>query len=208
MEKLLRLATMVLCDRKPGHPTPWYLVGETADNQDSVFSRGCFPSWSEPPLAITGGVTTGYPGADAWVDTMVKNYEVKRERIHVIPMNEQLNTFTEMQALVRYAEKVGWNELTIVAAPFHQLRAFLSLLGAMKRLGRVNPCTLWVYNTPGVALRRQEKALHSQGTLTATREDLIGTELERIKRYTAQGDLVTVDEALLYFRLRDQLTRE
>ena len=37
----------------------------------------------------------------------------------------------------------------------------------------------------------------------ASREDLIGTEWERIERYTAQGDLATIDEALDYLRERD-----
>ncbi len=198
-EKLLRLQTMVLCDQSPDFSKvePMYLVGETSDNEDSVFDRperdGFYPVW------ITAGETTGYPGAQSWLDAIVNRYHIARHRVHLIPMDEPLNTKTEMEALVRYTQRERQHMLRLVAAPFHQLRSFLTILGAMKRLSAM---TLKVYNLPGVALPWQAEALHSQGVLRATREDLIGTELERIARYTAQGDLAPVDEALAYLRQR------
>ncbi|MDD5110183.1 MAG: hypothetical protein PHI63_03130 [Patescibacteria group bacterium] len=206
---LLRLLTLVLCDRLPRHPLPRYLVGETDDNRPAVLMRVCdakLPEWqiNPPPIAITGGQTTGYSGTDSWIEAMVVG-GIKRNRICVVPMAEPLNTFTEMLALVRYAEQTaGWNALAIVAAPFHQLRAFLSVVGAMKRLGRLNPPTLWVYNVPGVALPWGEVALHSQGEVRDRRVGLIDAELERIRTYTAKGDLPPAEEALSYLWLRDR----
>lgn len=188
----------------PEGPLFNYLVGETADNQESVFRRaahlnglcqGCL-------FAVTGGQVTGYSGAEEWVSELTNWHKIGRGQITVIPLQGPLNTYTEMKALAEYAKECEWKQVVITAAPFHQLRSFLTLLGAMRRLN------MWieqlrVYNLPGAPLPWQENALHSQGVLRGTREELISTELQRIRVYTDQGDLVTADEALNYLRQRD-----
>ncbi len=44
---------------------------------------------------------------------------------------------------------------------------------------------------------------HSQGKLRGTRAELISEEQTRIKKYTAQGDLLPREAILDYFRRRD-----
>ncbi len=203
-EKLIRLQTMILCDTIPNQTINAYLTAETKDNQESVFKKAaqylrihlnCF-------LTITNGQTNGYPGAKVWLNKLTKKYKIESKRITIIPLNKQLNTYTEMEALVKYIKENGWKKILLISTPFHQLRSFLTLLGAMHRLG-MRAKELSIYNLPGVTLPWHQHALHSQGIVYGTREELIKAELKRIKIYTAKGDIATVDQALKYLRHRD-----
>jgi hypothetical protein len=46
--------------------------------------------------------------------------------------------------------------------------------------------------------------VHSQGQARGARSELIGGELERIRKYHAQGDLASVEEVLEYLDERDR----
>jgi len=210
VEKWVRLLTMVLCDPDdspfPRDLMPKYLFGETSDNEDSSFRQVAkevrFRAGKKPHILISGGSDiAGYPGAPKWMDCMERSYRIPREIIEVIPLNGPPNTKTEADALVQYVAEKAWGEFAIVAPPFHQLRCFLTVLGSMKTMGRMD---LRVYNWVGVSLPWQEPARHSQGSLKDVRENLIGHEFKRILTYTSKGDLVTVDEALEYLRQRDK----
>lgn len=199
--ELLKLATLVLCDTPPLEPELFYVVGETKDNEASVFSVAA-RQMGTCPITITGGdATAGYPGPADWSYRLVHQYGVADSRLKVIPLQGPPNTFAEALALVQYAVACRLRIITICAAPFHQLRAFLSVLGAMRKLAIDY---LRVYNHVGNALPWSEEALHSQGKLRATRVELILEEYQRIVRYTAKGDLVTIGEALAYLRQRGQ----
>jgi hypothetical protein len=45
--------------------------------------------------------------------------------------------------------------------------------------------------------------VHSQGQTRGVRSELIGGELERIRKYHAQGDLASVEDVLDYLNKRD-----
>ena len=62
---------------------------------------------------------------------------------------------------------------------------------------------LLLYSSPGPALPWQEKVVHSQGTLTGTRSEIIHSELERIERYQKKGDLAQTEAILAYLDRRD-----
>lgn len=202
-ERWLRLLTMVLSDDGgPRPPLPMYLFGETSDNEASSFLRASNELIVERGVWISGGSDiAGYPGAPQWIEQL-QLVGVPRSIIEVIPLNGPPNTKTEADALVQYAVEQECKTFAIIAPPFHQLRCFLTVLGSMKTMGRMD---LQVYNWVGASLDWQEPARHSQGSLKDVRENLIGHEFERIIRYTEKGDLATVDEALAYLRQRDKL---
>ena len=60
-----------------------------------------------------------------------------------------------------------------------------------------------LFSYAGEALRWDESVAHSQGTLTATRKDLIHAEQERIERYSRKGDLRSRERVLDYLNQRD-----
>ncbi|MDO8482535.1 MAG: hypothetical protein Q7S86_01800 [bacterium] len=204
-EKSLQLEVLVLTDSRPRAGNTMYLLSETSDNERSGFMAACrhVESGLVARVAIIDDVSrtnTGYPGAAEWVSALA------RADIHgvlEIPCEAHLQTLSEAFAVVTFAERVGWRELIICAPPFHQKRAFMSMVTAVKHL---YPKGLRVYNIPGVTLPWGEECRHSQGTFTATRKQLIVEEARRIEQYQKQGTpavLVSVDEVLEYVDWRD-----
>jgi hypothetical protein len=63
---------------------------------------------------------------------------------------------------------------------------------------------LKLYSHPAFTMPWQEEAVHSQGTLKATRSELIHMELERINKYQKKGDLASFDEILTYLNNRQE----
>lgn len=207
--KLVEITTIIQNDNVKASAPAVYLVGQTSDNQSSVFNRGK-KLWEKGLVAsilINDGETKhGYPGFELWRQELVR-MGVNDEAI--IPLraeiiNKGVNTFTEAQALVRYAKSRGWKYIYIVAAPFHQLRAFISVVSVLLR----EYPSLRIYNAVGTHLDWFEEARHSQGTLKGRRIKLIKTELKRIYKYHLKGDLVSPEEVLAYLEWRDTKTKK
>ncbi|MBI2476203.1 MAG: hypothetical protein HYV67_03095 [Candidatus Taylorbacteria bacterium] len=198
-EKLLQLATMVLTDTIHRAPAA-YLFGQTADNKHSVLERGAELLRDNVVSRLLlhdaqGEKNKGYEGIGVWKKHLSEG-GVRASQITGIPCLELGHTFSEAKALAKYAHDQGWGKLIIVAAPFHQLRAFISMVTAIRLLQNT---TLRVYNQVGSTLPWDQKVLHSQGILMATRQDLIVEELRRIKRYQRQSKLMRLGADGLMF---------
>ena len=111
-----------------------------------------------------------------------------------------LHTRIESDAVVQFAKARGYERLLVVSVPFHQERAFISMVTAALRLYP----SLKLYSRPGEPQRWDEVVTHSQGTLRGTRIELIAEEQKRIRAYTAKGDLAPRSAVLDYLRTRDQ----
>ena len=218
--RLLQLATMVLTDHNQLHPVcseeyPVYLFSETSDNQDSVLVVGAsmaggYRSHTVIIIDDTEKGNSGYPGASAWKEILKARHRRRGladpDNIRVVPLTPGalLNTLTESIAIASVAKEEKWSELIIVAPPFHQLRAFVSMVTALLYVGYP---TLKVYNRVGSQLPWQKEARHSQGTLTAKRTELILTELERIMKYQQGGTpcpLLPTERVMEYLEWRDR----
>lgn len=202
--QLLEITTIILNDNVGINAPAVYLFGQTSDNQSSVLRRGkeLWEKGLAGSILINDGEDKhGYPGFELW------RQELLRMRVDdkvVIPLRariieESVNTLTEAQVLVRYARSLGWKRIYITAAPFHQLRAFITIVSVALR----EYPELAIYNAVGTHLDWFEEAHHSQGTLRNIRTELIKTELERIERYHKKGDLVSPEEILAYLEWRD-----
>lgn len=209
-KKLFQLATMVMADDVPHDygASPAYLFSETSDNEKSVFTAGEYMVRSgivsELLLAHdTTGNNNGYPGGPKWKEQLV-NGGVPDSKIRLIPFTgELLHTLSESIDLIRLAKKEKWKSLIVVAPPFHQLRAFISVVTALVDVGYPE---LKVYNVVGSPLSWYEQARHSQGTLTAKRTELIHTELARIGQYQKNGTpvpLLSTKRVLEYLSWRN-----
>lgn len=194
-------------------PIPWdsvdgvYLFGETQDNESSVLDRAA-RIWMKTRcqiLVCDGETDHGYPGYKLWREGLIMRSVPSQWIFPIHTLYEiGVNTLTEAQSLVREAGKNQWKTLVISAAPFHQLRAFITTVSVLLKESPL----LRVYNQVGLPLSWNETARHSQGILTRKRSELIHSEFERIERYHQKGDLISPEEVLAYLEERDAKERE
>jgi len=200
IELLLRIFADV---RPAGIADAAYLFAETESNQESVFvaARDLLERNRVRRLLIAGCTPkSGYLGAAACRAAMVES-GIPTEVIYDVPMEpaEILHTQIESDATVRFAKAQGYERLFVVAAPFHQERAFMSMVTAVLR----DYPSLKVYSHPGGPQPWDEVVTHSQGTLRGTRAELITEELRRIETYTTRGHLLPRAAVIDYLRIRD-----
>ena len=205
MSDHVELLLKIFSDPWPAEPVEAaYLFSETLPNQESVFAaaRELLDRGRVRRLLISDcRAKSGYIGVAAWRDAM-SAYGISLPCVDEVPMEptEILHTLIEAQAVVRLAQARRYRHLIVVAAPFHQERAFVTTVSVTLR----EYPRLRVYSHPGAAQRWDEVVTHSQGTLRATRAELIAREQERIAAYTAQGDLAERANILQYLRRRDE----
>ena len=101
---------------------------------------------------------------------------------------------------MNYAVKQKLRSLYVVSSPFHQLRAFMTLVTVALR----DYPDLQIFSYTGNSLPWLDKTVHSQGTLSGTRKDIIKAEFERIEKYKQMGDLSSETEILDYLNKRDR----
>jgi hypothetical protein len=196
------LRTRVLCDVEPPHRVDAvYLFGETVDNELSVIDAGgsLWHSGHVHAVAICGmEAKSGYPGFTSWQSQLQERGVGTILGVNV-PQQPAVHTLDEAKALIRHAKEEGWKTLYITAEPFHQVRAFVSVVTALAG----DYARLRIYNHVGRVLNWNEDVVHSQGVLRGKRSRLIRTEASNTDRYQRKGDLVSYEEALAYLNRRD-----
>lgn len=180
-----------------------YLFAETEPNQGSVFAAGreLLEQGRVQKLLISDGTPkSGYIGLVAYRRAMIE-FGIPAEAIEEVPMEptEILHTRIESQKVVRFAQARGYERLFVVSAPFHQERAFLTMV----TVALEEYPSLKLYSHPGAPQPWDEVVTHSQGRLTGTRAELIGEEQKRIDRYATSGELAPRATILKYLRARD-----
>lgn len=201
------LIIRALCDTIPEKPVDGlFLFGQTEDNQQAAFdtARTFLKSGrTDKVLCLGTKAMSGYPGFEIWQKEM-KKLGIEEEQIIAVPPvpadTELLHTLIEAISAVRYAKEQGFKSLVVTAAPFQQPRAFMTAITAALR----DYPELYLYSLPSKAMPWQEEVTHSQGKLEDTRAGLIGGEMERIRCYHEQNDLISVKEALDYLNRRDR----
>lgn len=201
VELLLR----VLADVHPaGIVDGAYLFAQTQPNQESVFlaARGLLDRRQVGKLLISDCTPkSGYIGSAAYRAAMVEA-GIPAACIEEVPMEptEILHTGIEADRTMQFAKAKGYRRLLVLSVPFHQERAFMSVVTAVLR----HYPSLKVYSHPGEPQPWGEVVTHSQGILRGTRAELIAEELRRIETYTAKGYLAPRAAVLQYLRTRDQ----
>lgn len=180
-----------------------FLFGQTSDNQESVLSQA--EQALERKLTskvgfLHAGALSGYPGFDVWHQLLLER-NVKPEQIEGVPFGntDLIHTRIEAEAMILHARKQGYESIYILAAPFHQLRAFMT---AVTVALEYYPSAR-LYSLPGMPLPWQQTVAHSQGKVLGTRSELVVGEWERIETYTEKGDLATVSQVINYLNQRD-----
>jgi hypothetical protein len=128
------------------------------------------------------------------------DYGIPEAAIAAVPMEptEILHTLIESRAVVRFARAKAYEDVMVISAPFHQERAFMTMVTA----ALCDYPRLKLYSHPGRTQPWDEVVTHSQGILEGTRAELIAAEQERIEKYIGQGDLASRETVLDYLRAR------
>ncbi|MBI4438387.1 hypothetical protein HY640_00475 [Candidatus Woesearchaeota archaeon] len=169
----------------PRHVDAVHLVANTRDNEASLFERAqelYVRGFSERFLIVGGVEANGFPGYDNW-SAVLSSY-ISSDVIYPVPIDrrDKVNTHSESVALMRYAREQGFSSVCMVAAPFHLLRAFYTAVSVMLDAEKGYPGLVF-YACAGTHLDWGAEALHSQGTVRATRSALLGREIANIKAY-------------------------
>ena len=198
------LLTRILCDTLPPVTADGaYLFGQTEDNQESVFLSAqelVSHALVRRILISDAQPKSGYPGGQAW-RTALMGLGISSLMIEEVPVEPTptLNTLIEAESLMRHAKNKNYSSIIVIAAPFHQERAFMTAVSVAVSENS-DAC---LYSFPGRALAWDEEVVHSQGTVLATRAGLILGEQERINKYQKKGDLASYSQVLSYLRKRD-----
>lgn len=111
---------------------------------------------------------------------------VSRDSIELGPFDHSgmIHTLNESRTVVQHAKAKGWRSLAVLAPSFHLPRAAMTLASEVLR----QYPDLRLHPFVGDSLPWQEEAQHSQG-MVGYRSDFIRSELDRIVRYTKNGDI-------------------
>jgi hypothetical protein len=201
--RVIEAVVRILCDTPPpGIADTACLFAQSPDNERSVLERAAEmfrEGLVQRLMVMDAPVNAGYAGMRAWGRWMEEN-GVNAERIVAVPLHDSMhNTLTEAEAFVRAARENGFTSLVVTAAPFHQVRAFMTMVHA----GQAACPQIRFYSVPGSGQTWTQRVVHSQGCLVTTRRQLIHAELERIEAYGRKGDLVSYAEILEYMERRE-----
>ncbi|HUT96473.1 MAG TPA: YdcF family protein [Candidatus Paceibacterota bacterium] len=112
----------------------------------------------------------------------------------ILEKNSQ-NTYEQGLEVLKIVQEKKWNKIILVASHFHQPRAYLAFLKAMKDL----KLKVHIFNAPAKDLLWFEKT-----DAGPTRIQLMEDELEKIKEYTKKGHLIEIKEALNYQKWQEK----
>lgn len=108
---------------------------------------------------------------------------------HIVWEETGAHTRAEADATLRLAEKHGWRSLLLVTTEYHQYRAFLTFVKAMRDMNLDIELTMVPEN--------EFPQFHSK-----THEEVIAGEMERIATYQQKGDVASWEEGITYLLSR------
>lgn len=109
---------------------------------------------------------------------------IPKEKVVVEGMSQ--NTFEQGVEVMKIVKERDWKKIILVASHYHQLRAFLTFLKAMREAG----LEICIYNSPARELPWVEK--------------LFEDEMKKIEEYGAKGHVASIQDALKYQEWKEQ----
>jgi len=116
---------------------------------------------------------------------LIFEHHVPREAI--IAVDEAMHSRAEADATLALAQMNQWNSLVLVTTEYHQYRALLTWLKAMK--DKETHLSLQMRSVS------EFPAFHTQ-----TYEDALASEFEKIDLYGKKGDVATIKEGITYLQ--------
>ncbi len=202
MRELLTLSFRVFNDTIPKNTDAHFLYSQTPDNEKSVVEAALYAQerkLTDKWLIMKTAPISGYEGFEVFRKSL-QEAGISTDNIQGIPSDKDiLHTLIESLAAVGFCKEMGYTSLIVSAAPFQQLRAFMTAVTAAERLYP----SLKIYSLAGAPFPWNEQVVHSQGKTVGTRASLIAGEIDRIGIYGEKGDLLKVPAVLDYLNRRD-----
>lgn len=154
-----------------------------------------------PKVLITGGrdEPTAIVGAERLQGRMLgKGYLPGR----IIVDETAMNTRQQAEVIANMADAERWSRILLVASPYHQYRAFLTVLKALDEIERAE-----AVHVISVAAS-QAPWFQSPEGCTSTRLSLLATEFAKIDEYSAKGHVATYERGLDYLKFWEAKVRE
>ncbi len=139
-------------------------------------------------IVTSGGVDDGRSVAISAPKLAEELYKKDIPREKVVIEGASQNTFEQGTEVMKIVVERGWQKIILVASHYHQLRAFLTFLQAMKNAG----LKIKIYNSPARDLPWFEKVAGNN------RKELFEGELKKIEEYSAKGHVASITDALDY----------
>jgi len=117
---------------------------------------------------------------------------ISRKKI-ILELNSQ-NSYEQGVEVMKIVKAKKWKKIILVASNFHQYRAYLTFLKTMEKAN----LKIQIFNAPA-----RELSWFNKTTLGATRLRLLEDEFNKIDKYTAEGDLATIEEAIEYQKWKE-----
>lgn len=204
---LYELAHRVLRDALPldGICDMAYAFGEMPENSDTVFTT-CAHLILEGYVPLLGiSEQHGYgnpPHAYVWERILTHMGILDGCIVRIIAeVLDNPSTYSESISLVGAAQCNGWKKVFIIAEPFHQVRAFMTLVSEVIKVG----ANIAVYNATPDQSDWLGVVTHSNGRTCDTRAGMTAHELRRITRYynDGKGNLLHPSQIIAYLNKRD-----
>lgn len=113
----------------------------------------------------------------------------------IIVENNSQNTYEQAVEIMKIVKKKKWKKIILVASHFHQARAFLTFLQAMKKA----KLKIQIFNSPA-----RDLSWFKTTSLGLNRLQLLEDELQKIKEYRVKGHLITIQEAVNYQKWKER----
>lgn len=154
----------------------------------SLYKRG----WSKK-IIISGGLNNRKRGnfLPSFFKKALRQQGISASAILVEGLSQ--NTWEQAKNIIDLANKKKWKRIILVASHYHQYRAYLTFLRALKNSGR----KLEIINSPA----RDLKWFFTNQW--GRRIDLLEEEFEKIKCYQKKGHLVTFKEVVYYQKWKE-----
>ncbi|MEK7083932.1 MAG: YdcF family protein [Patescibacteria group bacterium] len=163
-----------------------WLEGDGLSRMDEVMR--VFRQGLADYIVVSGGLDDGREVAIPAPQLAEELYQrgVSKEKVIIESVSQ--NTFEQATEVMKIAAQKGWKKIILVASHYHQLRAYLTFLQAMKNTG----LKIEIYNSPARDLAWFEKIKDKN------RAELFEGELQKIEAYSAKGHVARVADALMY----------
>jgi hypothetical protein len=218
--EVAELFSRVFCDKTPEKANAFFIHGEISDSrvEEPLFLKAR-DFWFDGRcefLVVNGlaadrcqKLSQGYGGYEKCVTRLVE-LGIPRDRIAVMAPAE--NTAKESENFALMAKDNNWRTLLIGAAPYHQVRCFLHIIAAMKKIHFDAQVYNVTYHDVDWNVKVKRKVMFGQNILGQKDEigplfSLLRGEMERMERYAVPSpryiSSATFSEALKYLQERD-----
>lgn len=143
-------------------------------------------------------ISGGYNNPPFSIPAKVLAKELLKKKIpksKIIIEEDSQNTYEQGIEVMKITQKRKWKRIILVASHFHQPRAYLTFLKAM----RDSKLKIQIFNKPVRELSWLDKT-----SLGLTRIQLLEGEFEKINEYMEKGHLITIEDAINYQKWKEK----